>query len=211
MKFYPAFLDLRDRPCLVIGGGPVAERKTLALLEAGAAVTLVSPELTSALRELAGSSKISHRAKLFEERDLSNIFLAVAATNSPEVNSHAAKICKGKNILVNVAVPPEESTFIVPSAIERGDLVIAVSTSGASPALSRKIRKRLEREYGPEYEVFLSKLGALRKQLLREVPDEEHRRTIYRNIVDSDVLELLKQGMDSEADGRMRDIAGLHR
>ena len=209
MKYYPAYLDLRDRPCLVIGGGAVAERKALSLLEAGADVTVVSPSLSGKLHELSLSGKITHINRNFEEQDLSGRFLVIAATGSPDVNAHAAQVCKKKHMLVNVASPPEESTFIVPSTLERGELLIAVSTSGASPALAKKIRRELEERYGPEYATFIDKLSAVRARLREEVTDEKERRRILQAVVDSDAIELIRQGKTHEAEVRMLERAGL--
>jgi len=209
MKYYPVFLDLRRRSCLVIGGGSVAERKTLSLLEAGADVTVVSPALTAKLQNLSSAGKITHRKKHFDENDVAGAFLVFAATDSPEANTSAAQLCRKKKLLVNVASPPGESSFIVPSVVERGDLLIAVSTSGASPALSKKVRQELEKTYGPEYEQLLTWLSAIRKRLLDEVPDETERKKIFQTIVDSDVLDLLRQGKTYTAGQRMADIAGL--
>lgn len=206
MKYYPAFLDLRERPCVVIGGGAVAERKAVSLLEAGAEVTVISPDLTERLGALAASGKILCRRKSFEERDLIGAFLAVAATDQAEINRRIAALCKAKKILVNVAYPPEESSFIVPSCIERGDLIIAVSTGGASPALSRKIRMELEQMYGPEYDVLLRKLAILRKRLQSEVQDQHKRRQILHRVVDSDVIGLLREGKVHEADARISEL-----
>ena len=211
MKFYPAYLDLRDRPCLVIGGGAVAERKALSLLEAGAEVTVVSPSLTPKLQELSVSGKITHRRKSFDEQDLAGEALVVAATGSSDVNVFAAHACKKRRILVNVAAPPEESTFIVPSLVERGELLIAVSTTGASPALAKKIRQELERRYGPEYELFLEKFATIRARVLHEVTDEGTRRKIFQAIVDSDAIELFRLGRPHEAEARMLELAGLSR
>jgi precorrin-2 dehydrogenase len=211
MKFYPAYLDLRGRPCLVIGGGAVAERKALSLIEAGAEVTIVSPSLTHRLKELSVSGKITHRQKNFDEQDLAHEALVVAATGSPDVNVFAARACKKRHILVNVAAPPEESTFIVPSLVERGELLIAVSTAGASPALAKRIRQELERQYGTEYELFLEKLSAIRASVQETVPDEQERRRIFRAIVDSDAMALIRQGKTHEAEARMLELAGLAR
>jgi precorrin-2 dehydrogenase/sirohydrochlorin ferrochelatase len=210
MRYYPAYLDLRGRPCLIIGGGTVAERKALSLLEAGADITIVSPLLTHKLQELSASGKIAHRKKQFEEQDLSGEFLVIAAAGSPEANINVARACKQRNILVNVAVPSEESTFVVPSVVKRGDLLIAVSTSGASPGLSKKIRRELEKLYGPEYDQFLVRLAAIRKRVLNEVTDEQERRRIFQAIIDSNAIELLSQGKTHEADVRMIELAGLH-
>ena len=210
MKYYPAYLDLRERPCLVIGGGAVAERKALALLEAGASVTIISPALTPKLHELSESGKITHLQKQYEEKDLTGEFLVIAATDSSEVNILVASACRKKHVLVNVATPPEESTFIVPSVVERGDLLIAISTSGASPALARKIRQDIEQRYGAEYELFLEKLSAIRQRVLEEIPDENRRRQAFQAIVDSDIIDLIRQGKTHAAELRMAEIAGLN-
>ena len=209
MRYYPAYLDLRERPCVVVGGGVVAERKAFSLLEAGADVTIISPDLTPKLHELSNSGKITHLKKKFIEEDISGVFLVIAATDSPVENTRVAHACKKKHALVNVAAPPEDGSFIVPSMVERGDLLIAISTSGASPALSKKIRQELEGRYGPEYELFLNKLASVRARVLEEVPDEDARRRIFQAIVDSDVIDLLRRGNAHEADHRMAEIAGL--
>lgn len=206
MKYYPVYLVLRDRPCIVIGGGEVAERKALSLLEAGADVTIVSPSLTPRLAGLAHAGKIRHLPRNFEEHDLSGMFLAVAATDSTAVNKDSAALCRKKHILVNVAAPPEESTFIVPSVVERGDLLIAISTGGASPGLSKRIRGELEYQYGPEYDWFTERMAGLRKRLMEEVPSEESRREIMQAILDSDVVYLLKNGEQHEAEHRIEEI-----
>lgn len=206
MRYYPACLDLRERPCLVVGGGLVAERKTLSLIEAGALVTIVSPLLTPQLQELSRSGKITYHAKTFDARDLDSVYLVVVATNSLEVNSLAGRLCRERNILVNVAAPPEESSFIVPSVITRGHLMITVSTNGVSPALSKKIREELEGQYGQEYEMFLDELASVRKKLLDEVPDETVRRGILKAIVDSDAIDLMKKGSTVEAKQRVEEL-----
>ncbi len=209
MKFYPAYLDLRGRSCLIIGGGTVAERKALTLLEAGADVTIISPILSSRLKELFSTGKIAHRQKKFDEKDISGEFLVIAAASSPEVNISVARVCKERQVLVNVVVPPEESTFIVPSVVDRGDLLIAIATSGISPGLSKKIRQELETLYGPEYKLFLEKLAAIRKLVLTEIGDEQNRRRIFQTIIDSNVIELLRQGKTNEAQSRIDELVGL--
>ncbi len=209
MKYYPVCLDLRDRTCLIVGGGEVAERKALSLLEAEAGVTIVSPSLTAKLQELSLSGKITHLPKTFEEDDLANAFLVIAATDSPDVNAGIGRLCREKRMLVNVAAPPEESTFIVPSVVVRGKLQIAVSTSGVSPALSRRIRQELEKQYGPEYEAFLEEMSILRTRLRDGVKNEAARREILQVLAESDVISLLKEGKKSEADHRITEISRL--
>lgn len=210
MKYYPIYLDIHDRSCLVVGGGDVAERKTAALLDAGADITIVSPALTAGLDALVCENKIMHRRKTFEEHDLSGVFLAIAATNNQAVNESVVRACRKAGILVNAATSPAESSFIVPSVVKRGDLMIAVSTCGASPALSRKIREELEHIYGHEYAVLLGKMSTIRTRLMSEISDEAVRRNIFQAIVDSDVLSLLRKGADRKAEQRIEEIIKKH-
>lgn len=208
MRYYPVYLDLRDRPCVIVGGGRVAERKAHSLLEAGADVTVVSPTLTPKLQALSLSGKINHKARTFHENDVTGSHIVIAATDMPEMNSRIANACKKKNILVNLATTPEESTFIVPSVVDRGDLLIAISTGGASPALAKKLRQDLETVYGPEYELFLEKMALVRSRLLNEVPGEEARKAVFQRLVASNVLELLRQGRVQDADQVIAGIVG---
>ncbi len=209
MKYYPVYLDLRERGCVVVGGGRVAERKTLSLLEAGADVTVVSPVLTPKLLALSQSGKITHKSKEFDEHDLTGAYLVIASTDSEELNRTIGRLGRKKHMLVNVAAPPEEGTFIVPSVVDRGELLIAISTSGTSPAMARKIRLELEERYGPAYEQFLEKMMQVRHLLMEQVTDESGRRALLQALVDSDVLDLMKQGRMHEADLRIADITGI--
>ncbi len=206
MRYYPVYLDLRGRTSVVVGGGEVAERKSIALFDAGADLIIVSPVLRHTLQQLADRNKVLHRTKNFEENDVRGAFLAVAATDDPQVNEFVARSCRKAGVLVNVATSPDAGTFIVPSVVERGDLLIAVSTCGDSPALARKVREDLERIYGPEYAVFLERMSLLRRRLLAEVADEEVRKRVFQTVVDSDVLSLLKAGDAREADRRIAEI-----
>ena len=209
MKYYPVFLDLRERSCVVFGGGRVAERKTLSLLEAGANVTVVSPSLTPKLLELSSSGKITHFAKTFEDEDIASAYIAIAATGSPQVNAEIGRLCRKKQVLVNVAAPPDESSFIVPSVVDRGALLIAISTSGESPALAKKIRMELDKMFGPEYDLFLQRMSALRGRLMAQQKDEGERSRIFQAVVDSDVLDLLRQGRLHEADILIAELSGM--
>jgi precorrin-2 dehydrogenase/sirohydrochlorin ferrochelatase len=206
MRFYPVYLDLRGRTCAVVGGGRVAERKALSLFDAGAIVVVVSPLLTPSLQVLADTGKVRFRNKIFQEEDLRGVYLAIAATDDASANAFVAEACRKAGILVNVVTDPSAGTFIVPSVVERGDLLIAVSTCGDSPALARRVREDLEQTYGPEYGVFLEKMALLRRKLLAQVTDEGMRRKVFQAIVDSDVLYLLKAGEGHEADRRIEEI-----
>ena len=203
------FLDLREQTCVVFGGGRVAERKALSLLEAGANVTVVSPSLTPKLLELSASGKITHLTKTFAEADIEGAALVIAATGSRDVNGEIGRLCRKKQVLVNVAAPPGESSFIVPSVVDRGALLIAISTSGESPALSKRIRLELEKTFGPEYELFLQRMSLLRSRLMGQVQDEAERSRIFQTIVHSEVIDLLREGKLHEADHRIAELSGL--
>src|SRR4030095_5281751 len=158
--YFPAFLDLRGRRCLVAGGGEVGERKTRALLECGARVMVVSPTLTSGLGVLTAGGYIEHRARPFRRPDLRGCALAVAATGDSRVDEAVAAMPRGSGGLGNVVDRPDRGDFIVPSVLRRGELQIAVSTGGRSPALAREIRRPLAPFFGDEVGEVVEHAGA---------------------------------------------------
>src|SRR5262245_420693 len=162
--YFPAFLDLRGRRCLVVGGGAIGERKTHALLDCGARVTIVSPSVTQRLAALAASGRLVHRARPFRRSDPRGCALAVAATGDPRVDRVVAAAARRWRALVNVVDRPQDCDFIVPAVLRRGELQIAVSTGGRSPAIAREIRRRLERFFGPEYGELISRAGEARNR-----------------------------------------------
>lgn len=173
MRRYPAFLELAGRRAVVVGGGSVAERKALSLLKAKAEVTIISPELTPRLSRLVDKGRVSHRARSYRRGDVKGTFLVVAATDSGAIN---ARVADDAPCLCNVVDAPELSNFIVPSVMDRGDLSIAVSTGGVSPALARSIRLELEKYYGPEFADFLRRVKVERKRLMESIEDRSERR-----------------------------------
>lgn len=190
MRYYPAFIDLAGKKAVVVGGGSVAARKVSTLLKAGAVVTVISPELTAGLRRMVSDGKVSHVSRPYRRGDLKGAFLAVAATDSEEVNrmvaGHAPSLC-------NVADSPDLSNFIVPSTVDRGDLCIAISTSGASPALARSIRLELERIYGPEFARYLAKLKKLRSKAMESIADPALRRQYLKSLGAKDTPEIIRR------------------
>ena len=138
MKYYPAFLDLNNRKVVVVGGGRVSERKVRSLLKAGAVVEVVSPTVTTGLKKLNDQGKIRHKKKRYAKGDLRGAFVVIAGTSSGAVNE---KIAQDSECLVNIIDIPADGNFIVPSLIRRGNLTIAISTGGASPAISKAVRK----------------------------------------------------------------------
>ena len=158
-------LNVRDQRCVVIGGGEVAERKVIAFLECGAAVCVISPNISPELRRLCDDRQIQVINRDYRTGDLSNALVAIAATDDPNVNASVFSEGKEKGILTNVVDDPEKSTFIVPSMLRRGDLLISISTSGRSPALARKIRTELEQQYGPEYALLAEIISEVRSEI----------------------------------------------
>lgn len=163
--YYPAFLDLRGRRCLVVGGGEVAERKVTGLLDACARVRVVSPALTPTLAALATAGFVEHRARAFRRHDIRGCALVVAATGVTGVDDAVAAAARRARSLVNVVDRPGSCDFILPSVLRRGDLQIAVSTGGKSPALAREIRRRLEAEIGADYGALVARVGEARARL----------------------------------------------
>jgi len=182
-NYYPVYLSIRARKCLVIGGGKVAERKVKSLLGCRADVWVVSPSLTEGLTELTEANQIHYLPREYSLEDLEGCFLVISATDDEDTNRKVADDCLACNIPVNVVDEPDKCSFIVPSVMRRGDLCIAVSTGGKSPLLARKIRERLEELFGPEYAEYLELMGVLRKKIIREVHDKESRRKIFECLV----------------------------
>lgn len=196
MAYYPIFLNLEGKKCVVVGGGEVALRKVRALLDSGARVVVVSPTLNPDLAQLARVETISLISREYEPKDLKDAVIVVAATDIAEVNQNIAKKARKHGILVNVVDRPEESDFIMPSLVRRGDLILAASTSGASPALAKKIRMRLEQTFGEEYSPLLSLIKEVRQELKEQrlrVNTED-----WQNALDLDLLTHLIQAGERE-------------
>ena len=196
--YYPMFLNVRGKKCLVVGGGEVALRKVQSLLEHGANVEVVSPTLCPELSQMAGEGTIQALQRGYRAEDLEHALLAIAATDDAKTNESVAAEARQRGALVNVVDDPQHSDFIVPSYFSRGDVIVAVSTSGTSPALARKIRTRLEKDFGTEY----AQLALLAK----EVRSEMRRQGVsinsdaWQEVLDLDPLvELLKYGKRREA------------
>ena len=194
MRYYPIFLDLKNKKCVVIGGGSVAERKAVTLLSCDADVWVISPEVTSKLIGLAKKKKLRYIKKRYEDKDIKDAFLVVAATNNREANKAVFAAANKYKCLLNIVDKPDDSNFIVPSLISRGDLTIAVSTGGKSPALAKQIRKELQERYGKEYGIFIKAMGRVRERVLKGVSSEKARKQIFTKLAKSNIINLLKKG-----------------
>lgn len=189
LQYYPAFINLDRKECVVVGGGRIAERKTCSLLIAGARVRVISPEITAALERKLAGGLITHVKRRYRRGDLAGSFLVVAATSDEIVNR---KVSEDAPCLINVVDVPGLSNFILPSVMRRGPLTIAVSTSGASPAMAASIRKELETLYDRDFASFTVFLKGLRKKALRKLPDKMAREKFLIDSASHSVLKSLR-------------------
>jgi precorrin-2 dehydrogenase/sirohydrochlorin ferrochelatase len=208
MKFYPAFIRIENRKCVVVGGGRVAERKTVKLLAAGADVTVISPDLTPRLAALRDSGKLRHLGRPYRDGDLDGAFLVIAATSDTALNVRAAQ---SSPCLVNAADMPRLCNFIVPSTIQRGDLRIAVSTSGASPSAARTIRLELEKLYTSDTGRYLKFLQGLREKTLASALGRRQRAEFFKEAGSVTALKTLREkgfkSIRDELDARFRRLS----
>jgi len=196
--YYPVFLDVNSRRCLVIGGGMVALRKVKALLDFGALVEVVSPRLCAGLKQLVIDKNIKVLKRKFQPGDLKGAFLAIAATASSITNAEIGGEGRRQKVLINAVDDPAHCDFILPSYLRRGGITLAVSTSGMSPALARKIRSRLEKDLSKEYEALAVICEEVRAQLKRERIKASAGR--WQQALDLDrLIVLIRQGRRSAA------------
>ena len=202
--YYPAFIDLRGKQCIVVGGGKVAERKVAALLRSGAKVTVISPFVTGVLADYSKRKRIKHVKRKYRKGDLEDAFIVIAATSDGRVNQ---EVSLDAPCLLNVVDAPELANFIVPSVIKRGLLALAVSTSGSSPALAKSIRKELELLYSKEFGLFVDFLGKQRKKALIDIADDGIRERLMKQIAAPEMLGTLrKEGFKATRDRILKII-----
>jgi precorrin-2 dehydrogenase/sirohydrochlorin ferrochelatase len=202
---YPVSLNLEGVPCVVVGGGAVALRKVRSLLSSGAKVTLISPRIIPEIEAL-GEIEITNRE--FQPGDLQGKMLVISATNDRSVNETVAKAARERNMLVNVVDVPELCSFFVNSQVRRGDLTISVSTGGASPALSKRIRHELESRYGDEYEGFLLLMREYRPSIVKEIPDPEQRKRMFERLVSARIEDVYREQGEAAARKAIERIVG---
>lgn len=186
---FPIFLKLSGRRCLVAGGGRIAEQKLPGLLEAGAEVHLVAPEVSPAIRSLAEANRLRWTAKEFSTGDLDGVTLVVAATGDAEANERVFREAEARGILCNAVDEPERCHFYYPAVVRRGDLQIAISTNGKSPALAQRIRMELEARFDGAYGEWLAWLGHVRELFFRSPIEPERRRRALHQAASQSVYE----------------------
>jgi precorrin-2 dehydrogenase/sirohydrochlorin ferrochelatase len=208
MKYYPVFLDVNNRRCLVVGGGSVATRKVKSLVECGARVTVVAPSATPELEKMAGDGVIRLEKRAYAAADMDGVFLTFGATSDMAVNDRVRRDAETHNILCNIADYPAGCNFILPSVVQRGDLQIAVSTSGRSPAFARALRKELEERYGREYDDFLRLMGLVRERLLAAAHEPEAHKPLFERLVGSGLPDLIREKRRDEIDRVLAETLG---
>jgi precorrin-2 dehydrogenase/sirohydrochlorin ferrochelatase len=203
MRYYPINLDVKERRCVVIGGGQVATRKVHNLLRCGAVVTVISPDATQSLQELARAGRIEWKAKPYESDDMGEeVFLVFGTTDNREVNSKVQEDARRIKALCNIADDPETCDFTLPAIVTQGDLTITISTSGKSPALSKRLRTELENHYGPEYAECLKIMGSLRERLLQSGHDPDTHAHLFRLALNKGLVEMIRD-CDTDAVNKM--------
>jgi precorrin-2 dehydrogenase/sirohydrochlorin ferrochelatase len=208
MKYYPVHLDIKNRNCLIVGGGAVGTRKVNTLLECGAHVSVVSPDPTPQLTRLASKKSITLKKRAYRSDDLTGMFLVIGATDDETLNRQVSKDAERAHILCNIADRPEVCNFILPSIVRRGDLVITISTSGKSPALAKNLRQKLETQFGREYADFLLLMGAIRQKLLNQAHEPEAHKAVFNQLIDSSLIELMQAGKKDEINSLLHKILG---
>lgn len=209
MRYYPLFLDIAGRKCVVVGGGGVAERKVERLLACGARVEVVAKSLTPLLAAWKGQGKVVHHDSDYRDTSLAGAVLVIGATDDREVNGRIAADARLLGIPVNIADDPVRCDFILPAILEQGDLSIAVSTGGRSPALAKKIRQELEAVYGSEYAVLLEILGELRERVIARGRPSDENRGSFEAVVASEILDLIRAGRWGEVKDLIRQRTGI--
>ncbi|HHT9140526.1 MAG TPA: precorrin-2 dehydrogenase/sirohydrochlorin ferrochelatase family protein [Candidatus Tripitaka californicus] len=202
-RYYPIYLDVKGKRCVVVGGGEVAYRKALGLKEVGAEVVVIAPEFYKEFRSKRGITLLRQK---YSGECLAGAFLVIAATDDKEVNQKVWEDAQRHGLLVNVVDQPGLCNFIVPSVVNRGELQISISTGGASPALAKRIRQELEDLFGPEYSELIQLLSKLRPLVISSVKEEGKRRQVFELLSSPTMLMIIGQNGLKKAEEEMRKI-----
>jgi precorrin-2 dehydrogenase/sirohydrochlorin ferrochelatase len=193
MRYYPVYLDIKGRRCLVVGGGQVGTRKVETLLKCGARVMVISLEVTSALSELADRGRIDLELRAYRSTDLDKAFLVIGATDDQALNRQIHRDAEAAQRLCNIADQPALCNFVLPSIVNQGDLSIAISTAGKSPAFAKHLRRQLTDQFGLEYGQMLELMGAIRQRLLAAEHAPEQHKPLFEQLIQCGLLEMIKE------------------
>ena len=193
MSFYPVNLNIHNRFCLIVGGGEVAARKIEQVLACDARVRVISPEACPRIRELAAEGGIEWRQRGYRSGDLQGAFLVFATTDNIDVQHQVISEAREHDILLNSADHPEACTFQVPASVRQGELLLTISTGGGSPALAAWIRKRLEREFGPEYGILVRLFSSIRGAVVGDGSSSWSHQLLFEKILELDLLSCISR------------------
>lgn len=208
MKYFPINLNISTRKCTVVGGGKVAARKTRGLLECGGTIRVISPELTTELKQLAADQHITWLQREYQPGDLAGSFLVIAATDDTRVQKEVFREAEENGQLVNVADVPELCNFILPASVKRNDLTISVSTAGKSPALASKIRQDLESIIGPEHGVLADIMGLLRQEVLQHNRPHEENKVVFAKLLHENFADWIRESNWDMIENHLTDTLG---
>ena len=199
MKHLPIFVSIRNKPCVVIGGGLVATRKVSSLVDSGANITVISPVITQEIQQFLTAGHLEHKAREFADTDLAGAYLVFAATDSREVNRHIGELAQAQQQLVNIADDPDHCNFVLPSVLDRSPVVIAVSTGGASPVLARQLRMQLEAMIPSACGRLAGITEEYRNKVKSFFPKQIQRKQFWENALKGPVSELVYAGQETSA------------
>jgi len=204
--FYPIYLNLKGKRVVVIGGGEVAERKIESLLDTDASINVISPEVTARILKLASERRVELDRRLYRDGDCSGATLVLSATDDDATNRSVFEEARKAGALVNTADQPALCDFIMPAVVRRGDIAIAISTSGTSPGLAARLRQKIARLIGPEYGHLAQLLSEARPLIRRRIPEQADRKELQYRILDSDIMSYLRNNDIAGAERRLREI-----
>jgi len=208
MKYYPVYLNVQHQSCLVVGAGAVGTRKIHTLLSFDANITAVSLKATDSIHQLALEKRIILKLRSYRTSDLENMLLVFGTTDNESLNRKIYSDAKNLGKLCNIADQPDLCTFILPSVVQRGDLILAISTSGKSPAYAKRIKQQLEKQFGPEYGEFLKLMGSIRKKMLMKHHDPDAHRSLFEQLIDHGLLDLVRNGDKYLIDQLLTSVLG---
>lgn len=210
-EYYPVFLDLSGKHCVIIGGGRVAERKCAPLIRGGAEVTVISPEITPRLAMLSTKGMLRHVRRSYRKGDIRSAFMVIVATDSDATNTRVAADAAAGNVLLNVVDKPALCNFIVPSVLRQAPLAIAVSTGGVSPALARTIRRDIEGRYRTRFARYLRFLKGIRMKAMKGIPGKKKREKFLKGLASEGLVGILtEEGIEAakrEVRCRMKELS----
>lgn len=189
MNLFPMFLKLEGRNCLVVGAGQIALEKISALLQSGARIRVVAPDISAAVQVLAEEGRIALFRRCFQGSDLEGVFLVIAATNSPTVNRAVYLAAQERGVLCNSVDDPPNCDFYFASVVRRGDLQIAISTAGESPALAQRLRREIDAELPQDMGSWLAEIGQRRREILATYPADEDRKALLHSLAQRETVQ----------------------